>query len=414
MDPFNVIMAALGGLVLALGLGSKWLEEQPVPVPLLALLFGVALGPVGLGLIDLDELGGRPLVLEKVARLVLAVGLVSVALRVPKAYPRENGKAMAVLLGLGMPLMWAASTAVVYAALGVDLWLAALIGAIITATDPIAAAPVVTGPVAEENLPDRVRHAISFESGANDGLSYLFVFLPLLVLTRPDGEALGHWATDILLWDVVVPAALGLGLGWAAGRLLQAASARDLVAGNWRLVYTVALSLLAAGAGRLVGSDELLVVFAAGAAFVQIVGEDEREEEEHGQEAVNRFFSAPFFAVLGTALPWEGWAALGWGGVALAVGVLVLRRPPVLLLLRPALPGLHRWRDALFLGWFGPVAVAAVYYASLVEHRLGEPLVWDAVSLVVCASVVVHGVSAVPLTRLYGRVAWRTGTPREG
>ena len=403
MDPFNVIVAAIGTLVLGMGLASKRLEQTPVPLTLLALLFGVALGPTGLGLLDVAALGDRALILEKVARIVLAVGLVSVALRVPKAYVWRNWRTVGVLLGLGMPLMWAASTLVVYAALGLDVWTAALIGAIITPTDPIAAAPIVTGPVAEENLPARVCHAISFESGANDGLSYLFVFLPLLVLTRPPGEALAHWATDTLVWGVGVAAALGLGLGLAAGRLLQAAEAREAITDEWRLVYTVALSLLAVGAGRLIGSDEVLVVFAAGAAFVQIVGEEDREEEEHGQEAVNRFFSYPIFALLGAVLPWAGWARLGWGGVALVAGVLVLRRMPALLVLRPLVPSFRGWRDALFLGWFGPVAIAAAYYASLAEHRLGEPVVWDAVSLVMVASVVVHGVSAVPLTRLFGQ-----------
>ena len=405
MDLFNVAVAALGALVLALGLVSKRLEQSPVPLTLVALVVGVGLGPHGLGAVDLSDYGDRAVLLEKVARLVLGVGLVSVALRVPRAYPRRHWRTAAVLVGLGMPLMWAVSAALVHLVLGLPLGLAALVGAVVAATDPIAAAPIVTGPVAERNLPDRVRHAISLESGANDGLSYLLVFLPFLLMTRPEGEALAHWATHTLLWEVGAATALGLGLGYGAGRLLQAAEARDAIEDNWRLVYTVALSLLAAGAGRLIGSDELLVVFAAGATFVQVVGEDERENEEHGQEAVNRFFSVPFFAVLGTALPWEGWAALGWGGAALAAAVLVLRRPPVLLLLGPLLPDLRGWRDVLFVGWFGPVAVAAVYYASLMEHRLGEPLVWDVVTLVVCASVVVHGVSAVPLTRLYGRSA---------
>lgn len=64
----------------------------------------------------------------------------------------------------------------------------------------------------------------------------------------------------------------------------------------------------------------------------------------------------------------------------------------------------NRW-DAGFVGWFGPIAVAAVYYASLMEHRLKEPLIWDVVSLVVCGSIIAHGLSGAPLTRLYGRTA---------
>ncbi|MFC1456088.1 hypothetical protein ACETIH_04990, partial [Microvirga arabica] len=43
----------------------------------------------------------------------------------------------------------------------------------------VAASPIVTGKEAEENIPEPIRHAISFESGANDGLGYLFVFLPV-------------------------------------------------------------------------------------------------------------------------------------------------------------------------------------------------------------------------------------------
>lgn len=401
---FNVIVTALGGLILVLGLGSKWLERTPIPATLLALLAGVLLGPAVLGLIDPSELGERPLILEKAARLTLGIALVSVALRIPKAYPRRHWRETLVLVTLGMVLMWGISTALVYFLLGFPFGLAALIGAVVTPTDPVAASPIVTGPLAEKNLPERLRHMISLESGVNDGLSYLFVFLPFLLLTRPAGEALSRWLLETLAWEVGVATVLGLALGVAAGRLLQAAEERDLVQEDWRLVYTVAMALLAVGAGRLINSDEVLLVFAAGAAFAQVVSADDREEEEHGQEAVNRFFSIPIFALLGSAIPWEGWGALGWPGLAFVVALLLLRQPPVLLLLRPLLPSLRSRADALYLGWFGPIAVAAIYYGTLMEHRLENPLVWDVVSLVICASVVAHGVTAAPLTRLYGRV----------
>ena len=84
-----------------------------------------------------------------------------------------------------------------------------------TSIDPIAATPIVTGPLANENLPERLRHAISFESGANDGLGYLFVFGPFL-LTRPTGEAALHWLLHTLLWEVGFATALGLVLGYAS------------------------------------------------------------------------------------------------------------------------------------------------------------------------------------------------------
>lgn len=405
MNDFNMAVALLGGTILLLGLFSSRLEASPFPPTLLALFIGIVVGPVAFNLINLEELGDQAVLLERAARLTLGIGLVGVALRIPREYPRRHWRGMLLLTAFGMLLMWAISTGLVYFILGLPFWLAALIAAIITPTDPVAASPIVTGTVAEENIPDRVRHAISFESGANDGLSYLFVFLPFLFLTKPAGEALSHWLTKTLLWEVGVATAFGLLLGYAAGKVLRKAEQSGAIERHWRLIYTAALALLAIGVGKLIKSDEVLLVFAAGAMFTQVVSAEDRENEEQGQEAVNRFFAIPIFVLLGTALPWEGWYSLGWTGILLVGAILLLRRPPVLLILRPLLPSVHTRQDALFMGWFGPIAVAAIYYAALMEHRLGEPLIWHVVSLVICGSILAHGLSGAPLTRWYGRKA---------
>lgn len=409
MNDFNVLVTLLGGLVLCLALGSAPLSRSPLPPTLVALAVGVGIGPEALGLLDLDAMGDKSDLLEKAARLALGIGLVGVALRIPSAFPRKQWREMLCLIGLGMPLMWAISSLLVWLVLGLDPWLAALVGAILTPTDPVAATPIVTGELAERNIPERIRHAISFDSGANDGLGYLFVFLPFLMLTKPAEEALAHWLVKTLLWEVGAATALGLLLGYTAGKLLRRSEGAGAIEQKWRLIYTAALGLVAIGLGKLIHSDEVLVVFAAAATFDQVVSAPDRKNEEQGQEAVNRFFAIPIFVVLGAAIPWDGWQELGWSGVALAAAVLLLRRPLSIVLLRPLLPGLRSTSDTLFVGWFGPIAVAAMYYAALMEHKLGEPLIWDVVSLVACASVLVHGLSGAPLTRLYGRVSGNGG-----
>lgn len=58
-------------------------------------------------------------------------------------------------------------------------------------------------------------------------------------------------------------------------------------------------------------------------------------------------------------------------------------------------------RDAVFAGWFGPIGIAAVYYAA--DTKIEHPelaWVWPVVTACAAGSVLVHGVSAVPLTRL--------------
>ncbi len=411
MEAYNVTLAALGLLVLGFGLSSSWLERHPVPMPLLAIAFGVALGPYGFDWIDLARLGEPYPILEKSTRLVLAVGLFSVALRVPKTFIPEHWRSLVPLLALGVPLMWLVCGLVVYVSLGCEPLTAMLIGAIVAATDPIAAAPIVVGPLAERYLPPRLRRLISYESGANDGLGYLFVFLPLLALEHGGEVPWRRWLLDTLLLDVALATAAGLALGWVAARVLQWAERHDAITGDWRLVYTVALSLLAAGAGRLAGGDELLIVFASGVGFVAVVGAEDRREEEHGQEAVNRFFAYPVFALIGLALPLAHWWQLGWSGVAVALGVVLLRRPAAVLAVAPLVPDLRHWRDVLFVGWFGPVAVAATYYAALAGHRLHDDRIWAVTSLVIVCSACLHGLSSVPLTRRYGRAA---GIPSGG
>lgn len=155
---------------------------------------------------------------------------------------------------------------------------------------------------------ERLRHAVSLASGANDGLSYLIVFLPFPMLTRPASEALSHWMLHTVLLDVVAVTAFGLLLpGYLAGKLLRWSERHDAIQPDSRLVYAMAVALLAIGAGRLIGCDEVLVVFAASAAFAEVVDRENREEEDRGQAAVNRCFAIPIFAVLGATIPWAEW-----------------------------------------------------------------------------------------------------------
>jgi NhaP-type Na+/H+ or K+/H+ antiporter len=106
---------------------------------------------------------------------------------------------------------------------------------------------------------------------------------------------------------------------------------------------------------------------------------------------------------LGLVLPWAAWAELGWGGAALVVTILLLRRLPVVWLLRRPLR-LGR-PDAAFLGWFGPIGVSALFYLALEAERLEiDPVVLVAGSLVVVASTVVHGTTSAPGRVLYRRI----------
>jgi sodium/hydrogen antiporter len=121
----------------------------------------VLLGPAVFGLLESAGWGSQETILEQATRLTLAISLMGVALRLPERFPCRSWRSLAVLLGLVMPLMWLTSSLLVYVILGVPL----LVEALITPTDLHVSSTIVTGDVAEKNLPDRLRHILSGESG---------------------------------------------------------------------------------------------------------------------------------------------------------------------------------------------------------------------------------------------------------
>jgi sodium/hydrogen antiporter len=406
LNVMYVSLAAVGGLLLLLGLlGGLLKERTPVSEPLIALLAGVLIGPAAFGVLDFADLGEQTLILEEAALVTLGVALVGVALRLPVGYSKRNWRLLLVLLGIVMPLMWLAGSFLVYLIVGVPFWVAVLIGAIVTPTDPVVASSIVAGGVAERNLPASLRHAISSESGFNDGLALPFVVLPVLVLTEPPGEVLGHWATHTVLLEIVAGAALAALMGYLAGKTLRWAERKETMERTSLLTISLALSLTVLGVTELLHLNGVLAAFVAGIVFNFAGSSDAKESQEEIQEAISRFFDLPIFVLLGMALPWEGWLELGWRGLLLVVAVLLLRRLPTVLALRPLLgPLRRRTKDVLFLGWFGPIGAAALYYAAFSFRETGIEEAWVVGSLIICASVLVHGVSATPLTKLYGRL----------
>lgn len=119
MSEFYVSLAAVGGLLLLLGvLGGLLKERTPISEPLISLLAGVLIGPADFDLLDVAKLGNQTVILEEAALLTLGVALVGVALRLPVGYASGNWRLLVGLLGIVMPLMWIASGLLTYLIMG--------------------------------------------------------------------------------------------------------------------------------------------------------------------------------------------------------------------------------------------------------------------------------------------------------
>ena len=396
LDIVLVTVGALGVVVAAL---SARMRRLPLSEPLLALATGILLGPALLGALSVPTILEDHRTFHEATRLLLAVSVMGVALRYPFSHVRQQLRPVVILLLVAMPVMALVSAGLAWALLGTSVAAALLIGAAVAPTDPVLASSVVTGTPAEEDLPQRDREVLSLESGSNDGLA-----LPLvLAAVAFAGPMTGAEALGETLWQVLGAAVLGAGAGWLGGRAVQIGEEHGAASRGPMLLFTLLLALAVLGVSGVLHLDGILAVFVAGLAFNLTATGAERTADLEIDEAVNRFAVLPVFLLLGAALPWAEWGRLGWAGLLLAVAVLLLRRLPVLLLLkRPLRLG---WPDAAYLGWFGPVGVSAVFYLTLEAKELGvRPDVLAAGTLVVVASTVAHGLTSSPGRVLYKRV----------
>jgi sodium/hydrogen antiporter len=406
LDVWEAWLAVGAGLGVLVSAVSRKLDELPLSEPLVGLLVGVLLGPHVAAVLELPA-GAQDQILLVAAELTLAIALMAIALRYPIDEVRDRAPEVAWLVLLAMPAMALLGAALSWAALGVSLGVALAIGAALSPTDPVLASSVVTGEPASQTLPLGLRQNLSLESGVNDGLA-----LPLVVVAAAavTGASMAGTVAGAL-WEVVGAVAVAWLLGRAAARVLAVAVRHRDIDLSHELLYSLVLALAALGVASLVGVGGLLTVFVTGLVFNAHTSDEERRQEETIDEGVNRILILPLFVLLGVALPWQGWVELGWRGPALAAGVLVLRRLPAVLALRPLI-GARTWLDAAWLGWFGPVGVTAVFYLlHLRELGVTDPVVWQAGSLVVTASIVAHGITASPGRALYGRLA-RPPTPQ--
>ncbi|SCL14319.1 NhaP-type Na+/H+ or K+/H+ antiporter [Micromonospora nigra] len=394
--------ALIGSLAVLLVFWSSAIRNAIISEPLLALGLGVLAGPV-LGVLDIADADVSMFTFEA-SRLLLAISLMAVALRFPLAAYRAVGRPVAVLLTAALLGMTLVSSGLAWLVLGLPLSLAVLLGACVAPTDPVLAASIVSGGPAERELPARLRQIISAESGGNDGLAF-----PLVVVVLAATGA-GTWGerTVEALWGVGGAILVGVVVGALAGWAVRAALRREDVDEGSLLIFALVLAVAALGIGALLRTDDVLAVFVTGLAYNAVIKDFARVSEQKLDDSLSRYLLLPLFVLLGLELPWRAWLDLGWPLFAFVLGVLLLRRLPVVLALRPALA--MSARDVVFLGWFGPIGVSALFYVTFSEHEgVRDPRLWAAGSLVVVASTVVHGITATPARRRYAGAAQARG-----
>lgn len=378
------------------------LGRRSVTMPMVFLTLGLIIG-----VMEWELLPGGPQseTLRLLAELTLAMILFADASMLDLRAVWRDRQLPGRLLLIGLPLcITLGALAAVLLFPDAPLGMALLIAAVLAPTDAALGLPVFT----DERIPARVRNALNVESGLNDGIATPLVGLFLTLTLVEENVVFGNWALASLI-ELAVGMAVGLGLGWLGGRLLDAALRQE-----WATESSAKLAILALALGCFflavaLSGNGFVAAFVGGIIF-GAASKRELIDDTEFTEDVGTLLSlgvwTQFGVLVATTALAGGLLANGWAPVIYALlSLTLIRMIPVAL----AMIGTDLRPDTVALmGWFGPRGLASVVFGLLAiitfteAGQSPEPFV-AVVIWTVLLSVFAHGLTAQPLVSWYAR-----------
>lgn len=387
----------IASAVIAFALVSRRLQDMVFTPPLLFAAFGLLIGGAGFEVIEVNfNLG----LIHTIAEVTLVLVLFSDAARIELRTLRSQHNLPVRMLVFGLPLaILFGALAALGLPLGFGLWEAALLAAILAPTDAALGQAVVTSPY----VPVRIRQALNVESGLNDGIALPAV---LLFAALASTEAQVNGTTD---WVVFAAKQLTLGpltgilIGGAGAWLIDRAAQRGWISENYEGAAILSMAALSFGGAEAVGGNGFIAAFVAGLVFGNVVRSRCAFVFEF-LEAEGQLLVLITFLIFGAVIVPELSVSLGWAQIVYVMLSLTLIRMVSIAL---SLIGTGVRADTcVFLAWFGPRGLASILFALLVLEETNVPAADSIVGIVIAVvgvSIIVHGLSAAPAARRYGK-----------
>ncbi|KAM0074659.1 hypothetical protein ACKRZS_013393 [Fusarium odoratissimum] len=465
LSELNIVLGVLGAFMVLYGIISvkikqAWYLGEALP----AVFFGVILGPIAAKFIESEkwgsaEPGQTSAITLGIARVMIGVQLVIAGYQLPAKYGLTRWKEMALCLLPIMTVMWLCTTACIMVTIpNLTLLAALVIGSCVTCTDPILSQAIAKGPFADKYVARPLREVISAEAGANDGFGFPFLMLATYLLQHAEnppapakavaeavggveaghalmvragevgrlgggvGVAMTNWFVETWLYTIVLSIAYGAVLGYGSCKGVKFALKSKWIDEESYVLFPTALGLFTVGTCGAIGTDDLLACFVAGMALNwdgNYLRETERRHDEVNS-CVDVLLNFGGFMYIGAILPWGDFhdptgTGITWGRlIGLGLLILVFRRLPAIFAFYKLMPDVcTNWKEALFMGYFGPIGAGAVFYVEHARHlfphdgegdeeetnlvrAMGPVVYW-----LVLFSIIVHGLSIPALNIFY-------------
>ncbi len=398
-------LAIIAAFVFLYSVVSGGLERTWINGAIVFTAFGLALGPLGLGILNLSvDKEGMSTLAELTLALVLFTDSSNANLKVLKRnfhIPQRLlliGLPLTILLGFGVGVLLFD---------GLTLFEIAIVATMLAPTDAALGKAVVT----DKNVPANIRESLNVESGLNDGICVPILLLFLALATgAADGDT-SIFALKLVTEAIGIGVAVGVVMTLLGVFLIKQCGARGWITQSWRQSTVVALAVTSFAVAQWLGGSGFIACFVGGLLFGSI-----NKEHKHklllAAEGTGDALALITWVVFGALVIGRSFQALSWEVVLYAVlSLTVVRMLPVFL----SLSGMNLGSgEKLFMGWFGPRGLASIVFAVMVlNDKLpgGDTIVMTAACTIVL-SVVLHGLSAKPLIAvLVAKIKRSDGAP---
>ncbi|MDX2503354.1 MAG: cation:proton antiporter [Gammaproteobacteria bacterium] len=381
-------LAILAIFIFLYSLFAGGLERTPINGAVVFTAFGVIVGPLMLGWLQLD-LDAE--MLRTLAELTLALLLFSDAANANLDVLKQNIRFPKRLLLVGLPI-----TIVLGFGFGMllfdtlTLFEIAILATMLAPTDAALGKAVVSNP----SVPENIRESLNFESGLNDGICVPILFVFLALATNSGGGEGAHiLAIELVAEEIGIGAIVGITLTAAAVWLMRQCKARDWITETWKQLPVVVLSVSCFSIAQVIGGSGFIAAFVGGILFGALA----KEHKHHfllAAEGTGDTLALLTWVIFGAIVVGHSIDTVSWEIVLYAVlSLTVIRMLPVFF----ALGGLNlRPSEKLFMGWFGPRGLASIVFAVIVlnENLPGGDIISMTVVSTVVLSILLHGISA--------------------
>lgn len=385
-------LAILAVFVFFYSIVSAGFERTPINGALVYIVFGLALGPLGLGVMSLDAVNMEGL--RTLAELTLALVLFTDAANANLGVLKQSFRIPQRLLLIGLPLTILLGFGIgVLLFDGLSLFEIAILATMLAPTDAALGKAVVTN----ETVPSNIREGLNVESGLNDGICVpiLFVFLSLATAIGDEGS-ISMLALKLVVEEIGIGVAVGVGLSVMGSRVLKVFADSGWAIESWRQLPVPALAVACFAVAQWLGGSGFIAAFAGGLLFGRLA-KHHKPKLLLAAEGTGDTLALITWVVFGAAVVGQSVGSFSWEIVLYAVlSLTVVRMVPVFL----ALAGADlRVDEKLFMGWFGPRGLASIVFAVIVlnKHLSGGDTITMTVVCTITLSIVAHGISANPL-----------------